>query len=244
MPLNTYTGIVLRGANYGNYDKLLTVFTREAGKLTMAARGARKQGSPLLALSQPFSYAEYVAFSGAGRTHINSGELKESFYPIREDIDRLAAGSFVLAVTEAYLPDNEPSDEMFTLLYYILSYLAYSELSPLDLSICFMSRALAIAGYMPRLSLCENCGVAADGKKRIVFGKAPSCESCGACAKSGMCVSPLSLEAFRRMSFIDNKNISKVVLPPRVARELRGLLYKLTCDTLEKTFKSFEMITR
>ncbi|MDD7414467.1 MAG: DNA repair protein RecO, partial [Eubacteriales bacterium] len=68
MPLNTYTGIVLRGANYGNYDKLLTVFTREAGKLTMAARGARKQGSPLLALSQPFSYAEYVAFSGAGRT--------------------------------------------------------------------------------------------------------------------------------------------------------------------------------
>jgi len=88
------SGVVLRYANYRDNDRMLTLFTREAGLVSVCARGCRRPKSPLAAAGEAFVYGEFSIFEGrGGKRMLDSFALLESFYPIREDIARLAGGS-------------------------------------------------------------------------------------------------------------------------------------------------------
>ena len=88
MPLCKLTGIILRYADYREVDRILTLFSREKGKIAISARGCRRQNNPISGSCQLFAYSEIVAFENRGRYTINTADLCEAFYPIREDIDR------------------------------------------------------------------------------------------------------------------------------------------------------------
>ena len=148
----TLNGIVLRHANYRDNDRILTIFTREQGTITAAARGCRKCGSALLACSEIFTYGEFVLFEGRGRHTVDACDVKERFYALREDMDRLAAGAYMLSVTEACMPKGQQNEELFDLLYYALSFTAYGQQVPADMALCFVVRCLSLLGYTPSLT--------------------------------------------------------------------------------------------
>ncbi|NCB31845.1 MAG: DNA repair protein RecO, partial [Clostridia bacterium] len=139
----TITGIVLRYANYRDNDRILTIFTRERGTVSASARGCRRPGSSLLSCSEIFTYGEFVLFEGRGRYTVDACDVRERFYSLREDMDRLAAGAYMLSVTEACTPKGQQSEELFDLLYYALSYTAYGKQNPTDMAVCFLMRCLA-----------------------------------------------------------------------------------------------------
>ena len=79
MPTWTLTGIVLRYANYRDSDRILTILTRERGKLSAAARGCRKPNSRLFGCSELFTYGEYVLFEGKGKMTVDNCDVRERF---------------------------------------------------------------------------------------------------------------------------------------------------------------------
>ena len=76
MHLNT-TGIVLREVNYKESDKILTLLTRDEGKLTVSARGCRRKNSPIAAVSQQLCCSDFTLYEYRGRWSIREGELRQ-----------------------------------------------------------------------------------------------------------------------------------------------------------------------
>ncbi len=242
MPACAYNGIVLRYANYKENDRILTIFTREAGLISASARGCRRPKSPLLGASEAFVYGEFLLFErGAGKYSVDGCDIRESFYPIREDIPRLAGGTSMLKLVENS-GAAEGNERLFSTLYYALSYLAYADVDPIDITICFFVRALAALGMQPALTHCACCGRDLRKEKRLGFYAARGGAVCPACSAGAQEIDALSLEAMRRMLLLNDADMQKVRLPQSIREVLKKSIRNFAAHALEYDFKSFDQI--
>ena len=88
----TIQGLVLRVTDYNDRDALLTVLTRDHGKLTIKARGLRRKNSPLVAPCQLLAFGEYTLFENRGYYTINEAASLELFQGLRRDLGKLSLG--------------------------------------------------------------------------------------------------------------------------------------------------------
>lgn len=236
-----YTAIVLRYANYKDYDRMLTLFTRERGVISASSRGCRKPKSPLLGGSEVFAYGEYLLFERAGRYVVDSCEVMESFYPVREDISRFAGGMSMLKLVEKS-GAAERSEELFSMLYYALSFLCYADMHPADITVCFMLRALSILGMQPSLTRCAACGRDIRAEKILGFSPEQGGALCPDCMSGAQSITALALEAMRRMLLLDDESMKKVRLPEALRGELKKTIKTLVSYLMEYDFKSLDQI--
>lgn len=243
MSLINIDGIVTRYANYKENDRILTIFTKEYGSVSACARGCRRPGSALLACSELFVFGEFVLFSNKDKYSVNSSTAKETFYPLREDVDRFAAGMYMLELINAGSEVTQQSDEVFSLLYHALSYACYGDCAPVDIALCFAAKFLSALGYAPVLTRCAVCGMQLKDQKQVAFCAASGGAVCSDCERGAMPVSALSLEAIRRMLRLSHDEINKVRLPERVRHELKPILNAHAEYVLERRFKAIEQLS-
>jgi len=158
MPAIVTQGIVLRHADYRDHDRMLTLLSPQYGRVEALCRGCKRPQSPLLACSEYFSFGEYVLYTGKGRMTVTSCNLTESFYPLRQDYDRLQYAAYLLSLAEAAAQPGERAVELFTLLIRTLMRLCYGERDVKAVSAAFLLHFAAVSGYRPRLSHCVKCG--------------------------------------------------------------------------------------
>ncbi len=242
MPSVKLLGVVTRYANYRDNDRMLNIMT-DNGIIGAVARGCRRQNSPLLGASELFVYGEFVLFEKQGKYTVDSCEVRESFYPLRQDVDRFAAGMHALELVNDLAPEGEKSAGLLKLLYYGLSYMAYSERDPLDLAICFTLKCFAHLGYAPAVTSCACCGQDIRGHVRMGFDPEAGGAVCSDCmVGESRRISPISLEAVRRMLLLKDEEMNKVVLPEKVRQELERAVGSYGEHILERQMKSFYQI--
>ena len=161
MPKRIVNAIVLRRADWRDYDRMLTLLTPE-GKLDAVARGCRRPKSPLLAAAEPFTAGEYVLYESGGRFAVEQFKATDTFYPLREDYDRLTHGAYWLRLAEQYTLPDQPCEELFQLLLRALAFLAYGDIAPETLTMAFELHFLSCLGLAPRMDLCVRCGKSID----------------------------------------------------------------------------------
>jgi len=240
MGVSRMNGIVLRYANYRDNDRILSLYTRENGLISATSRGCRRPKSPLLGASELFVYGEFVLFENKGRYTVNEASVQESFYPLREDVSRFAAGMSMLNLTEKGGTDQK-NEALFDTLYYCLSYLAYGEGEAGDMTLCFLLHALDVLGFRPSLTRCCICGEDLRAKRKIAF----SPQQGGACCVEHAPdreVKPLSMEAARRILCLDKRDFQKVILPETVRQELLSQVAVYAECVLECSLKSIKQI--
>ncbi|MEG1547599.1 MAG: DNA repair protein RecO [Clostridia bacterium] len=242
MGLITVTGIVTRYANYRDSDRILTIFTDEAGIISASARGCRKTNSQLLASSELFVYGEFVLFKNKDKYTINACDIRESFYPLREDMDRFSAAMFMLELINHGSNTGEGAHAHVQQLYYALSYTAYADVHPLDMAICFAIRYLASLGFCPALTYCVKCGADLRASSTIIFDVAAGGAVCDGCAGMGIRVSATAMEALRRMMMLSDQETRRVKLPERVRLELKTIIKKYADFVLECELKAIDQL--
>jgi len=228
MGVKTVTAIVTRTAEYKDNDKILTLFTQELGRIDAKAAGCRRQKSPLLPAAQPFVFGEFELFYYKGRYSVNQCDIKETFYPLREDAVRFCAGSSMLALTQYAVQEQEPNITLFSLLYYALSYLTYGEIDPADILICYVLRYLNAIGYCPSIVSCAVCHQDVRTHPDVRFLPRDGGVVCASCRPQARRVNRLSLEAMRRMLLMEDADMIKVKLPEKTRWEIWKLL-QLNC---------------
>ncbi len=151
------TAIVLRYANYRDNDRMLTLFSPTQGRIEALARGCRKPRSPILNASEMFALGDFELYQkGAHLTVINAA-LIETFYPLRQDFDRLAVGTYLLGVAECSIQPGVPAQELFMLLLHTLSRLTFTDQPWRPLVAGFLLHLSSCEGYKPRLNHCVHC---------------------------------------------------------------------------------------
>ena len=225
MGLIKVNGIVLRYADYKENDRMLTLFTAELGKLDVAARGCRRPKNRLMAASQPFVFGEYVLYEGKGRYSVDQFELKEAFYPIRQDIEKLTAGAYMLKSTEAAV-QRDKDEELFLLLYHALGYLAYGQAASRDILICFAVKLVMQLGYAPTLTSCVKCARDVRRDKELWFSAENGGTMCHECASMAQRADVHVLEVLRRIMQMPMDKMDSV----RLNLDVRGELSKLVSE--------------
>lgn len=246
MPSYTLDGIVTRYADYKDYDRILTILTADMGMVSAKARGCRRPKSPLMGAAELFVYGEFVLYKSNDKYTLDSCEVKETFYPLREDISRFGAGAYMLSIVNEGATEGERADAMLSLLLYSLSYTAYTQNDPADMAICFAARCLNLMGYKPAITRCAVCGLDIRREASMPFSDKYGGVLCPSCARAidepCMRLSALSLEALRRMLLLSDEDIKKVALPIDVRRELKTAVNDYAEYVLEKKLKAFDCI--
>ena len=178
MATHKVLGVVSRAADYRDHDRILTLITREQGRLTATARGCRKPQSKLLTAGSPFCYGEYVLNEVDGRFYVSQCEVREVFYDIRLRPEALTAAAFATAVCEEFANPGEPFTKPFSLLLSTLMNLTNQALSPRGSITFFLGKLLCFEGYELEMNNCILCG-SQTALHRVVLGMGGTvCDQC------------------------------------------------------------------
>lgn len=194
----TTQGLVLRVTDYNDRDALLTVLTKEHGKLTVKARGLRRKNSPLIAPCQLLAYGEFTLFEYRGMYTVNEAAARELFQPLRRDLGRLSLGTYFAQVAEVISQEDLPSPELLSLVLNCLYALSKLGLPENMVKGVFELRAACIAGYTPELIGCHVCGEVHPDRFDLSAGRL-ECAACRDPASAGirMPLTPGLLDAMR-----------------------------------------------
>lgn len=157
MPQYNATGIVLRRLAYGETDNIVTLYTRENGRVSAIAKGARKASSRTASACEILTCARYNLASGKSLAVITQAEIKNAFPALRKDLSRLAHAQYTAELTDKFVADEDPHPQLFTLLRATLLLLERTA-DPATAARWFELRLLAETGFAPNLSACAACG--------------------------------------------------------------------------------------
>jgi DNA repair protein RecO (recombination protein O) len=152
-------GVVLRRRDFGEADRILTVFTRRFGLIKAIAKGCRRPRSRLAGHLEPCQAAEFVFWKreGGGLAIVRSAELLEPQPGLSEDFGSFAAAQFACELLDRSLPEGEPQPRLYLLLLQFLRALKRPE-HVLSALLAFTVRAADLLGYGLGLDACAGCG--------------------------------------------------------------------------------------
>ena len=148
--------LVLRSADYGENDKIVTLLTAERGKISATMKGVKKAGAKLNFASQPFCFAEYVFAEKGGRNTVTGASLHDGFFALREDISALYGAFCVTQACDLLLYEGMAGEELL-----VLAVRSLEELSAgggPNALLRFLIGALGLAGYPIEAGNCPVCG--------------------------------------------------------------------------------------
>ena len=148
--------IVLSVRDWRGADKIVTLFTREFGKVTTLAFGLRQPKSPLAGCIQLFSHIDVVIDTGKNLDVLRQTSLKNSNRLLREDLNRMAYAALVVEVVAELWPEHESQGEAFDTLLAAMKLLAERNPRIAALAVCW--QLLSLAGYQPEFDHCVLCG--------------------------------------------------------------------------------------
>lgn len=150
--------VVLGTVDYGEADRLVTLFTRGRGKLTAFAAGARKSKRRFAGALDPMTALRAQLVARAGTTfRLDSVDLDKTYQAIRSDLGRISRALYAVELCRELVRDEQPHVELFDQLVGYLDLLDANKAGPTSL-IAFELSALQHAGFMPRFDVCAICG--------------------------------------------------------------------------------------
>ena len=167
MPVIAIPGLVLRRADYSDYDRMVTIFSPEMVRVDAIARGCRRPKSPLVNAVDPFTSGEFQLYQHKDRYSLEQCQISDSYYELRSNYDRLRHGVYWLRLLDtAVLPDT-PAPELFIITLRALAHLNYGELPPELVTFAFEAHFMRLMGLSPRMDACVLCGRPLDGNARF-----------------------------------------------------------------------------
>ena len=140
------TGMVLKATPVGENDRRLVILTRERGKITAFARGAKRPGSPLLGVTRPFVFGTFKLYEGRDAYNLQAADVLNYFSGITMDMEATCYGSYFLEFADYYSRENLEATEQLLLLYQSLRALLKSALPNSLVQAVFELRSMAING--------------------------------------------------------------------------------------------------
>ena len=143
------TGMVLKAEPIGEYDRRVVILTKEKGKISAFARGARKQTSRLLAATNPFSFGTFRLYAGRSSYNLTEADISNYFEGLRTDFEGAYYGMYFLEVMDYYTRENNEDKEMLKLLYQSLRALMHEKLPNRLIRYIFEIKAMVLSGEFP-----------------------------------------------------------------------------------------------
>ncbi|MBS4209078.1 DNA repair protein RecO [Bacillus sp. FJAT-50079] len=218
--LQKYEGIVIRTTDYGESNKIVVIYSREAGKIAGMARGAKKPSSRLASVSQPFTYGYYLIQSGRGLGTLQQAEMVASLRSIREDIFKTAYAAYIVDLLDKGTNEKESNPFLFELLSQTLHYINEGY-DPDIVTHIFEMKMLSVFGLYPEMKACVLCG---STEAQFGFSIRENGLICHRCFERDRHFLPLSQHAIKLLRlfyFFDIQRLGSISVKPETKQELK-----------------------
>jgi DNA repair protein RecO (recombination protein O) len=173
-------GIVIRTQKLGEADRIITLFTREHGRVRAVAKGVRRTKSKFGARLEPASHVDIQLYTGKTFDVVTQVEAVENYGDeISSDYQKWTIASSILEAAERFSAnEGEPALQQFLLLAGALKALAHESHDPSLILDAYLLRSLSIAGYAPSMTLCSRCEAPGPHKYFSLVGGGSVCADC------------------------------------------------------------------
>lgn len=228
MPNYTVTALVLHRHNLAENDRILTLFTREEGKISVVAKGARKPTSKFSGATELFILSRQHLATGKSLDILTQCEILDSFSALRLDLDRLARATYLCELLDRLTLERDAlnAEELFDLTVTALTLLKEPIANPDIITHAYEMHLLMAQGYAPSLFACVRCG------KEIVRGQAGFSPSLGGIlcmedrfrAEDSVGLSASALELLQTLAEADVETLFSLQPSPKTASEVARAL--------------------
>ena len=145
------TGMVIKQMPVGEYDRRITILTKETGKVAAFARGARKQGSRFAASTNPFAFGEFKLYEGRDSYMVSEADISNYFETLMKDYEGAYYGMYFAEIADYYCRENNDEREMLRLIYQSLRALTTPSLDRRLVRAIYEIKSIVVNGEFPGL---------------------------------------------------------------------------------------------
>ena len=243
MPYEKADAIIIRGVDYSETSRIFTFYTRQYGRMSALAKGAKRKSSKLVGHTDLFSHGQIVFASGRSRDrlHILTESCAFDVFPqIRQELPRYYAACHAAALVHAMTAEEDPSPELFDELLALLRRLD-AGVEPALALFAFEARLLVLTGFMPEVSRCAACGKQMR-EKRVAFSPGLGGIVCKQCAAGEADlvtnVQSGALSLLARLARGKLTKLHRVTVASFVVREVRAFLDGFEAHILGKALRT------
>jgi len=234
--------IVLRTQKLGEADRIITLFTREHGRIKAVAKGVRRTKSRWGARLEPASHVDLQLYSGRSLDTVTQAVSIENFGDVLSlDYQRWTVASAILEAAERFTSqEHEPALQQYLLVVGSLKALAHETYDASLILDAYLLRSLAVAGYAPSLMNCSRCDTPGPHKYFSLVGGGSVCNTCKPSAAPTP--HPETLELMQQL--LSGDWASAMDSDTRFRREASGLIAAYLQWHLERGLRSLPLVER
>jgi len=244
-------GIILKQAKLGEFDKIVTIYTPEFGKLKAVAKGACRPKSKLGGNVEPLTHSLMLLAKGRNLDIVTQSQTINGFLALKSDLWRMACGLYILELIDSFTVEGGENHPLFDLLLDILNQLSEPDSNEAALRY-FELHLLHYLGYRPQLHRCVSCDSLL---KPVVNFFSPSkggplCPHCNSeedrryeqieaiSLKPSLSLSVGALKVLRLWQSCDYATARRVRIKPELSSELERVLCEYIRYILQRELKS------
>ncbi len=238
--------IILRRADFGEADRLLTVYTPGRGKLRLLAKGVRKITSRKAGHVELFMLTNMLVARGRTWDIISQAEIVEPYRHLREDLDMTSHAYYLAELLDRFTEEHDPNDPLYELLILTLAHLNHAD-DPFMLLRYFEIHLLSLTGYQPQLHYCLACQEALEPVENNYFHIVDGGTLCPAHGESRPNAEIIPLPVLKVLRFLQaepREKIIKLQLTPTTRHHIENLLLSYITFLLERQLKSVDFLRK
>lgn len=236
------SGMVLSVMPVGEYDKRVVLLTKQLGRITAFARGARRQNSPFLASTRPFTFGTFTLVAGRNSYTLHSAEITEYFEKLGSDLEAVSYGCYFAEMAEYYTRENVDESQMLNLLYVSLKALINEALPNRLVRRIYEMRAMVINGEYPQIFQCMECGKELTSGRYSMKRCGVICEDCAQNKENTIVVHEAALYALQYIASVPLQRLYRFTLKPEAFGEMEQVIRWGIARFIDKKFRSLKVL--
>ncbi len=238
--------VVLRHIDYGEADRILSLYTRQLGKTRALVKGARKVTSRKAGHLEPFTYVKLQLAKGRDLLLVTQADTIEAYLPLGEDLLLMSHASYVIELLDRLTyDDGAENSPIFRLLTDTLARLA-SRSDPWLVIRYYEMRLLDYLGFRPQLLKCANCGreILAEDQFFSYSAGGVVCPNCGRGLPNLTRISVDALKYLRHFQRSSYAEAARARPSPEIQSETESLMQGYFTYLLERELNTPGFIRR
>ena len=238
-------GIVLKSTEFEEADKIVTIYTKNYGKISAIAKGVRKIKSKFGSSLEILTHSIFLIYKGRNIDIVSQTEILESFFSTSKEVIKFAFAVNCVEVVNKLTEEREINIGLFNLLKEVLHYLRKTD-DPKLLTLSFKWQTISLLGYRPSINHCCRCNKSVEDQKEMYFNIKEGgllCNNCVAEEKEECInVSLYFVKLLRKILITHLSTISNATIPDNKMKELEKITNIYIGYHSEKSFKTDEFL--
>ncbi|MBN1537552.1 MAG: DNA repair protein RecO [Anaerolineales bacterium] len=237
--------IVLRHNNWGEADRLISLYTQSMGKVRAIGKGVRKLQSRKAGHLEPFTRVQLLLAHGRDMYIITQAETLDAFQPLRESLERLGYAAYIIELLDQFTYEEGENQALYHLLSDTLSRLCTFP-NPALVVRYYEIRMLDLLGFRPQLFQCVRCHADIQAEDQFISAELGGalCPKCGQTTPGAQPISMTALKYLRHFQRSNFQEAARVSLSAGINREMETLIEHYLTYHLEHALKSPSVIRR